>query len=126
MHAGVSMMGKRLFFGLFSASLFLCLCVPANAYVDKNTAVVQIMNKAAGKSQIISMPVGMATQFEKLSVMIRSCKQTDPFDPEDFFMFAEISKNGEGKIFSNWMSRNEPGDNPLQNADYDLWLVRCE
>lgn len=119
-------MGKRLFFGLFSASLFLCLCVPANAYVDKKTAVVQIMNKAAGKSQIISMPVGMAMQFEKLSVMIRSCKQTDPFDPEDFFMFAEISKNGEGKIFGNWMSRNEPGDNPLQNADYDLWLVRCE
>lgn len=126
MHAGMLMMGKRLFFGLLTASLFFCMRMPADAYVDKNTAVVQIMNKAAGKSQIINMPVGEPTAFEKLSVLVRSCKQTDPFDPENFFMFAEISKNGEGKIFSNWMSRNEPGYSPLQNADYDVWLVRCE
>ena len=43
-----------------------------------------------------------------------------------FFMFIEIDKSDEGKIFSGWMSANEPGDNPLQNADYDLWLVKCE
>jgi hypothetical protein len=50
---------------------------------------------------------------------------TDEFLPEDFFMFAEISKN-EKKIFSGWMTKSEPGRNPLQDADNDLWLIRCE
>ena len=39
-------------------------------------------------------------------------------------MFIEISQ--DSKIFSGWMSHNEPGNNPLQHPDYDLWLVGCE
>ncbi len=96
------------------------------AYVDRQTATVRIMNKAAGKVQTIALPVGQNVQYEKLNMIARSCKQTDPFDAEDFFMFVEIEKSDEGKIFSGWMSANEPGDNPLQNADYDVWLVKCE
>lgn len=105
---------------------YLSVLNPANAYIEKKTAIVKVLNKAAGKTQTLSLPVGKTTEYEKLKLTVRSCKQTDPFQPEDFFMFVEISKNNEGKIFSNWMSRNEPGVDPLQNADYDLWLVNCE
>lgn len=112
---------------------FLCfvlsaftICNRADAYVDKQNAIIRVMNKAAGKVQVITMPVGQNVQYEKLEMLVRSCKQTDPFDAEDFFMFIEISKQGADKIFSGWMSANEPGDNPLQNADYDVWLVKCE
>ncbi len=111
---------------VLSGLVVFCVC-PALAWVEHSAAVVSIMNKAAGKVQTVTIPVGaVAMQFEKLSVNVRSCKQTDPFDAEDFFMFVEVSKADEGQIFGGWMSRNEPGDNPLQNADYDLWLVRCE
>ncbi|MBN1324693.1 MAG: DUF2155 domain-containing protein [Alphaproteobacteria bacterium] len=115
----------KLLFLLTVPFLFASLS-DANAYIEKKTAVVRIMNKAAGKSQTITIPVRKQTNFEKLTLTVRTCKQTDPFQPEDFFMFIEILKKSEGRIFSNWMSRNEPGDNPLQNADYDLWLVKCE
>ena len=98
----------------------------ANAYVDKQTAVVRIMNKAAGKVQTVSLPVGLPQTYEKLTLLVQSCKQTDPFDAQDYFMFVEINKSDQGKIFSGWMSANEPGNNPLQNADYDVWLVSCE
>lgn len=98
----------------------------ADAYIDRKNAVVRIMNKAAGKVQTVTLPVGKNAQFEKLNMVVRSCKQTDPFDAEDFYMFIEVETDTDGKIFSGWMSANEPGDNPLQNADYDLWLVRCE
>ena len=40
-------------------------------------------------------------------------------------MFIEIDKDPDGRIFSNWMNRNEPGENPLQNPDYDVWLEKC-
>lgn len=98
----------------------------ANAFVDHQTAVLRVMNKAAGKAQIVNVPVDSKARFEKLSIIVRACKQTDPFQAEDFFAFVEISHPTDGVIFSNWMSRNEPGYNPLQNPDYDVWLVKCE
>ncbi|MDR0726549.1 MAG: DUF2155 domain-containing protein [Rickettsiales bacterium] len=120
----ISDMKKLLSTFLILGSLFAV--TDASAYVEKKTAAVRIMSKAAGKSQTVALPVGAATNYEKLSLTVRTCKQTDPFQPEDFFMFIEVVKNPDGKIFSGWMSKNEPGDNPLQNADYDLWLVKCE
>ena len=98
----------------------------AMAYVERDVAVLRIMNKDAGKVQEVKIPVGTEVQFEKLYINVRSCKQTDPFEAEDFWGFIEISESSKGRIFSNWMSRNEPGQNPLQHADYDVWMVGCE
>lgn len=117
-------MVKLLF--LLTVPFFVLSVSTAQAFVEKQTAVIRIMNKAAGKAQTITLPVGKHADYEKLNLLVQSCKQTDPFQPENFFMFVEISKQSEGRIFSGWMNRNEPGDNPLQNADYDLWLVKCE
>lgn len=106
--------------------LFCALPDVALAYIDRDIATVRIMNKAAGKVYDLNIPVGNSAQFEKLDINVRACKQSDPFDAEDYFAFLEISTTTDGLIFSNWMSRNEPGVRPLQNADYDVWLVKCE
>lgn len=111
---------------LLSIGLIAGVSDDALAYVERENAIVRVMNKAAGKVQTITMPVGRDIQFEKLHMLVRSCKQSDPFDAENYFAFIEISKSDDGKIFSNWMNANEPGENPLQNADYDVWLVKCE
>lgn len=98
----------------------------AMAYTNRATAVIQIMNKAAGKTQTLNIPVGQSVKFEKLTLTVRACKQSDPFDAENFYAFVEIELGGDNKIFGNWMDRNNPGRNPVQNPDYDAWLVRCE
>ena len=98
----------------------------ATAYIDRDIADIRIMNKAAGKTYSIDIPVGDSAQFEKLNITVHSCKQSDPFEAEDYFAFLKISTSADGTIFSNWMSRNEPGVRPLQNADYDVWLVGCK
>lgn len=109
--------------------LFL-LCIlsafSADAYVNRTVAVVRVMNKDAGKVQEIKIPVNQELQFEKMYINVRSCKQTDPFQAEDYFAFFEISERDKGSVFGGWMSRNEPGKNPLQHPDYDVWLVKCE
>lgn len=110
-------------------SVFFCLSVlflvsQANAYIEHDVAVLRVMNKAAGKATTVRVPVGRSASFEKLDLLVRTCKQTDPFQAEDFFTFVEISKGD--KIFSGWMSKNAPGDNPLQHPDYDVWVVKCE
>ena len=100
--------------------------VSAHAYIDKSTAVLQVMNKAAGKTQTLRVGVGQPVGFEKLNILVRSCKQSDPFDAENFYAFTEIAKSDGDRIYGNWLDRNNPGKNPVQNPDYDIWLVRCE
>ncbi len=109
---------------MFVACLAPCV---AGAYTNRNTATIQVMDKAAGKTQTLNIPVGQGVMFEKLTITVRSCKQSDPFKAENFYAFVEISKASDGtKIYSNWMDRNNPGRVPVQNPDYDAWLVKCE
>jgi len=111
---------------LFIAPLFLLCSCPAFAYVDKGTAVVRIMNKAAGKARVASIKIGNTFQYDGLTIRLRSCKQSDPFDAENYFGFFEIYTKTDARIFSGWMNRNEPGQNPLQDDTYDVWLEKCE
>jgi len=98
-----------------------------NEFIEKSTAVVRIMNKAAGKAQTINIPVGRDVEFDKLKITVKNCKQSGPYSALDYFAFMQIwKKPSDARIFSGWMVANEPGENPLQDADYDLWLVRCE
>ena len=113
---------KKLLLSLFVATAVI---PGAFAYVNRPNAVITILDKTAGKNHTFSIPVGVDTKYEKLNFLVRTCKQNDPFQAENAFMFVEISQNNN-LIFSGWMNKNEPGENPLQNADYDVWLVRCE
>ena len=98
----------------------------AFAYIEQETAVVRIMNKPAGKTQVVSVKVGETIQYDGLNITVRNCKQSDPFEAENFFVFLEIYTKTDGRIFSGWMNRNEPGQNPLQDDTYDVWIEKCE
>ena len=111
---------------LFITPLFLLFNRPAFAYIEKDTAVLRVMDKAAGKTQIVPVKVGTTKQHDGLNILVRSCKQSDPFNAENFFVFLEIYTKTDVKIFSGWMNRNEPGQNPLQDDTYDVWVEKCE
>jgi len=115
--------------------LALCLMLPASFglaevgdeehYIPMETAVVQVMDKAAGRTRTLNIPVGSTVRFDKIEITVRKCFGVNEFLPEDFYMLADVRKN-DSRIFSGWMTRSEPGQNPLQDPDNDLWLVRCE
>lgn len=117
---------KKLFYILFGFVIMATDASDAHAYTERGTATLRVMNKAAGKTQTINAPIGTTVEFEKISILVRSCRQSNPFDAENFYAFTEIRKSDGDLIFSNWMNRNNPGDNPVQNADYDVWVVKCE
>jgi len=114
------------FIYLLFASLFIT--ISAKAYIDTEHANIAIMNKAAGKTKNIYTLVGKQIEFDnRLLIMVRSCKLSDPFKPANAYMFIEITdKSTKNKLFSGWMNKNAPGFNPLQHPDYDLWLINCE
>ncbi|MBR4507701.1 MAG: DUF2155 domain-containing protein [Alphaproteobacteria bacterium] len=111
------------FLAIFVVAVFGFTCA-SHAYIEHNTAVLRVLNKAAGKVHVVRVPVGHSVEFEKLNIVARKCMQSDPFDAENYFAFIEI--NEQKQIFGGWMNRNEPGKNPLQNPDWDVWLVNCE
>ena len=106
--------------------LFLFAVQPALSYVEQDIAVVRIMDKVAGKTQSVSIKVGSKVKVDSLNIKVQNCKKSDPFDAENFFVFLEIYTKSDERIFSGWMNRNEPGQNPLQNDTYDVWLEKCE
>ena len=106
------------------ATLLSALPIMANAYVEKTNAVIRILNKDAGKVVEQTLSVGQSINIEKLNITVRNCKQSDPFDAEDHFAFIEISDD-KNQVFGGWMTKNNPGQNPLQHPDYDVWLVKC-
>ena len=111
---------------LFITPLFLLSVCPALAFVEKDNAILRVMNKAAGKTYVVPVKIGKSVQHDGLTITVRNCKQSDPFDAENFFAFVEIYTKTDGRIFSGWMDRNEPGNNPLQDDTYDVWLNKCE
>ena len=117
---------KILLFALFSVFLSCFNIHDARAYIEKDIAILRVMDKPAGKTQVVSVPVGKSVNHNGLVLDVKNCKQTDPFDAENFFVFVEIYTKSNGRIFSGWMNRNEPGQNPLQNETYDVWLEKCE
>lgn len=117
---------KKLFYILFGTVVAFGCIDDAHAFTERKTATLRIMDKAAGKTQTITTPIDNVVQFEKISLVVRSCRQSDPFDAENFYAFTEIRKSDGDLIYSNWMNRNNPGVNPVQNADYDVWVVKCE
>lgn len=110
----------------FTILLMFVMPIMANAYVEKDTAVLRVMDKDAGKVYEHNVTVGNTMQFGKINIVVKNCKQSDPFDAENHFVFLEIFDVDAGQVFGGWMNRNEPGANPLQHADYDVWLVKCK
>lgn len=96
------------------------------AYIEQDTAMVRVMDKASGKTQTVSIKVGTNVKIDGLNIKVQNCKKSDPFDAENFFAFIEIYTKADKRIFSGWMNRNEPGQNPLQDDVYDVWLEKCE
>jgi len=115
---------KKLCFAI--VPLFLFSTQSVFAYIEQDIAVVRIMDKAAGKVQVMQIKVGDTVKYDGLTIKVQNCKKTDTFEAENFFAFLEIYTKVDKRIFSGWMNRNEPGQNPLQDDTYDVWIEKCE
>ncbi|MDR0449444.1 MAG: DUF2155 domain-containing protein [Rickettsiales bacterium] len=116
------------------ALLFIFAALPvfaedADEMVKKDFAIVQVLDKTSGKTKQLKIPAGKESTFEKLAIDVKSCLAASEFQPEDYFAFFEVYKTAADRalprIFSGWMMASSPGANPLEDENYDLWLVKC-
>ncbi|MCL2629857.1 MAG: DUF2155 domain-containing protein [Alphaproteobacteria bacterium] len=102
---------------------------PREVMVKKDFALVRVLDKTSGRTRQLRLPVGQTSNFEKLDITVKTCLAAPEFQPEDYSAFFQINKTGndnrESRVFSGWMLQSSPGANPLEDENYDLWLVKC-
>lgn len=111
-------------FGLFT-------CSPARAeYIDMNMAVLRTLDKVTGRTATINLKIGETAAFGTLNIKANVCKTKPPEETPENAAFLEIYNTERrdaqpNRIFSGWMFSSSPALSALENAVYDVWLVKC-
>lgn len=118
----------KIFFALF---VYIVSVLPSFATeIDKNTAIMQAMDKITGRVNVINVPVGGAVDFYSLSIVVRSCKSRPVEEAPENFAFVDITdkniKGEEFNIFKGWMISSSPATNAVEHPIYDIWLLQCQ
>ena len=87
----------------------------ATAYIDRDIADIRIMNKAAGKTYSIDIPVGDSAQFEKLNLE----KQ------EDIDRLYELLWKYKGKVFRTEEGRKFVEEIQSKTSKYKYMERKC-
>ena len=106
--------------------------------VAERVAVLGALNKRNGQLQQFEMKPGGSAVFGALTIRLRTCETTPPWEARQTAAFVQIDeavvqpRTAQGnappaakRIFSGWMFAESPSLNPLTDALYDVWVKSC-
>lgn len=100
------------------------------AFLDRDKAVLQGLDKITARTWELEAPVGTPVRFGTLEITVEACKERPPEEtPESaaFLTIVDHRPNEEAAdLFHGWMFATRPGLSPLEHAVYDVILLRCE
>ena len=117
---------KRLAEALFA---LLILGLPAKAEIataQADGAVLRTLDKVSGTITDQTLLQEMTTQVGNLSVTLSECRY--PIDNPAGDAFARIiirSDKQTAPVFQGWMIASSPAQSSLDQARYDVWVLRC-
>tara|TARA_Y100000746_G_scaffold228657_1_gene237051 strand:+ start:871 stop:1371 length:501 start_codon:yes stop_codon:yes gene_type:complete len=94
---------------------------------NSSNAVLRGLDKMKGKSSDLEVQVNKKVIFGTLEIKLHECRYPENNPTGDGFAYLEIvnlMKNE--KEFEGWMIASSPGLMSLDNARYDVWLIRCK
>lgn len=89
---------------------------------------VAAIDKRSGQQQIFKGNPGQSFVFGNLTVAIKTCETTPPWETRLSGAFLQIDEKGRSatkRIFSGWMFAESPSLNPLEHPRYDVWVRSC-
>lgn len=98
---------------------------PGTARADRG--LLRGLDKITGTTRDLPLRVGEAVTFGRLEVRLGECRY--PADDPDSDAFAEltITDTAAGRtVFAGWMLASSPALSALDDARYDIWVVRCD
>ena len=109
-------------------------------YQERPAVLLRGLDKITGRSTDLELAVGEKLIFGGLRVTAKACHQTPPTEPPESVAYIEVEDYGfkvedeselseeidqEKRVFHGWMFASSPGLNALENAIYDVWVIRC-
>lgn len=114
------------------ALLSLALLVPAFAGAQEEVepgsgAVLRGLDKVSGVTADFEVPNGVTMLYERMEVTVKECRFPAGNPSGDAYAFVEIREQGQADLaFQGWMIASSPALNALDNARYDVWVMRCK
>lgn len=92
-------------------------------------ATVAILNKHNSRTRDFRIRPGTAIRFERLTVRVRACEATPPWERPWSGAFVQIDdqpKRGRlQRVFSGWLFAESPSINSFDHPVYDVWVKSC-
>jgi len=92
------------------------------------------LNKRTGVTQAFTAHPGDTVRFATLSVRVRACETTPPWEARQTAAYLQIDDTPievrraaarTRRVFSGWMFAESPSLNPLEHPLYDVWVRSC-
>lgn len=95
----------------------------------QRVVTVAILNKNNSRARDFQLRPGGAIRFERLTVRVRACEATPPWERPWSGAFVQIDdqpKRGPAKrVFSGWLFAESPSINSFDHPVYDVWVKSC-
>lgn len=104
---------------------------PGPTPLGERVATIAALDKLNGVIRQFEMRPGDAVQFGRLTIRLRACETTPPWDPKpETGAFAQVFERAArsdrvARVFSGWMFASSPSLNPFENDAYDVWVRKC-
>jgi hypothetical protein len=110
-----------LFFAIFAAP------IQAQQVSGAPGAVLRGLDKLDGSVTDIELAVGENQDFGRLNITLQDCRYPKGNPAGNAFAFLTIRENGkDDPVFQGWMIAAAPALDALDNARYDVWVLRCK
>lgn len=90
-------------------------------------AVVRWLDKVSGQTVDLELHRGAAQRQGRLTLTMTDCRYpvADPASNAFAHLTIRDDLQNSGPIFDGWMIADSPALSALDNARYDVWLLRC-
>ena len=112
-------------------AVLLAAALAASPVAAQETAngagvVLRALDKIAGVTRDVELPVGATARFGRLEVDNAQCRYPVGNPAGDAFALLRVREAGKDEpVFTGWMIASAPGLNPLDHQRYDVWVLRC-
>lgn len=95
----------------------------------ERVATIGLLEKRTARSQFVEMKPGQVITYGALTVALRACETTPPWEDPMTGAFLQIDERGRDgrnrRVFSGWTYAEIPGLNPFEHPRYDVWVRSC-
>ncbi|MCB2107093.1 MAG: DUF2155 domain-containing protein [Rhodobacteraceae bacterium] len=105
--------------------------LPAQATeIPMDTAVLRALDKVSARVSTLRAPVGVPIAFGRLEITAQRCLARPPEETPESSVLLDIYKQlgdtPREQVFHGWMFASSPDLSAMEDAVYDVWVLRCE